>query len=491
VTSTSRSSVDRPPSPIDRPPAADVRLDPPADRWPALARSAPCGEVLGRSLRDWRRLTRAELGLDTDRPLVGSGHQPVLWHPGLLAKAIAQAALAEAIGGGTFRLTVGHDELDPLAIDLPVRAADGGLGVRTVRLGAVHRDVVVDEQTPARPPDGWSLLRAAAADVLDPVRVALEDARQRLETAPGDRPRSLGEQVRLANARLVEPWVDLGPPAVERRAGDLLETTFARRLLEAMAEDPWACAEAYGAAVRAVPEAGIAPLHVRDDWVEVPLWRLRPDGSRMRAWDADVQRWLDDGPGDSVKAPALRPRALLLTALARLVAADVFVHGIGGGVYDRAMEGWIDRWLGVRPAPAVVATADLRLPLGMPAEPPPPEAIEAALHAARHARHDPWLATGDGPSERKSALLGALEAAPGGSIERRAAFVAMHAAIERARERDPVARDRVDRAEAERDRLLVRARSAPVAARRDWIVPLHEPAAIDAMARRIRAEFGR
>ena len=86
---------------------------------------------------------------------------------------------------------------------------------------------------------------------------------------------------------------------------------------------------------------------MRDDYVEVPLWRIRDDGRRMRAYDSDVERWLDDPPG----APRLMPRALMLTALVRLAMCDLFVHGTGGAAYDTVMEAWISSWLGVTPAP--------------------------------------------------------------------------------------------------------------------------------------------
>ena len=41
----------------------------------------------------------------------------------------------------------------------------------------------------------------------------------------------------------------------------------------------------------------------------------------------------------------LMPRALLLTLLLRSFACDLFVHGLGGEIYDPAMEAWVAPWV--------------------------------------------------------------------------------------------------------------------------------------------------
>ena len=57
------------------------------------------------------------------------------------------------------------------------------------------------------------------------------------------------------------------------------------------------------------------------------------------------------------------PKALLLTALARIGIADLFVHGLGGATYDVVMEEWVRTWLGIELENAVAVSADLRLDL--------------------------------------------------------------------------------------------------------------------------------
>ena len=59
----------------------------------------------------------------------------------------------------------------------------------------------------------------------------------------------------------------------------------------------------------------------------------------------------------------IRSRALITTMFARMFCGDLFVHGIGGGNYDRLTDAIIDRFFGL-PAPEyMVVSGTLRLPL--------------------------------------------------------------------------------------------------------------------------------
>jgi hypothetical protein len=51
------------------------------------------------------------------------------------------------------------------------------------------------------------------------------------------------------------------------------------------------------------------------------------------------------------------PRGALITAFMRLLAADLFVHGIGGGRYDRFTDELIRLWWNIEPSAWTVATA--------------------------------------------------------------------------------------------------------------------------------------
>jgi hypothetical protein len=89
--------------------------------------------------------------------------------------------------------------------------------------------------------------------------------------------------------------------------------------------------------------------------VDVKAGRLLADGDAVAALPAD--------PNDpTFAAAAIRPRALTLTAYARLALADLFVHGIGGGRYDRATDAIVRVFFGIEPPAYATVTATLFLP---------------------------------------------------------------------------------------------------------------------------------
>ncbi|MBI2914846.1 MAG: hypothetical protein HYY08_02860 [Firmicutes bacterium] len=57
----------------------------------------------------------------------------------------------------------------------------------------------------------------------------------------------------------------------------------------------------------------------------------------------------------------VRPRALTLTMFARLFCGELFVHGVGGGKYDRVTDAIIARFFGIHPPGYVVASLGLHL----------------------------------------------------------------------------------------------------------------------------------
>jgi hypothetical protein len=91
-------------------------------------------------------------------------------------------------------------------------------------------------------------------------------------------------------------------------------------------------------------------------------WSLRVSGEdwpSLSAGEAMVEAWCTlEAQGFKI-----RSRALTTTMFARLFLADVFIHGIGGGLYDELTDRLIELFFKV-PAPAfLVMSATLLLPL--------------------------------------------------------------------------------------------------------------------------------
>ena len=458
-------------------PGPEVHLDwaDPADAGGAVD---PSGEdmVRGRPAAAWRALGRNALGLAGDGLLVMTGHQAGPWHPGILAKYAALRWFGQR-GAATADVLVEHEVADPLVVAVPLRGVGGGLHAGRMVFGVCPDGRPMMSVPPIRPRmpavDG---LAVPAAERLAVWSRALEAA---VERAP-----HLAAQVRGALADVLPAAV--APPASWWGSTVMLATPLGRELVAAMVEDPRRCADAYARAVRAVPEAGIPPLHVRDDFVELPLWRITPDGRRRRADDTHAAAWLAGGSG----APVLAPRAVLLTAIIRLGMADLFIHGRGGAVYDRMMRRWLGGWLGVRPTPAIMATADLRLPLGVGrATAAAAGRWPAVATLAHRVWHDPEAldeleeAIVERPGPVKRDLLAAIERAPRGSAEHRRLWRAMHRQLEVLRGVHVGRVEAAERRTAEARRAFA---ARAVAGRRDWFALLHEPAALEAMAEAVR-----
>lgn len=440
-----------------QPTATEITIAPEPANW----KPGADGRLLGAPRTDWRKRTRAQLDLP-DGPLVMTGHQPAFWHPGILAKHLAADRFALHRDIAVAQLLPDQDIGAFGRLEIPVRRADGALAVRGITLLDTRHRTPIGLQ-PARPtasvnpPDDAALPSVAAGAT----RLAQLVAAHR--TAP-----SAAEQLARALDEAMAPWVRKMPIVTAR---GLMETDLARALLERMIADPQACAAAYSAAARAAPTAGVPPLTVRDDYVELPLWRIR-DGERIRAYDGDVERWL---AGDATMP--LLPRALFLTAVIRLGVADLFVHGTGGEAYDRVMETWIGDWLGVTLAPVAVVSATARLPLAVETEGPDESASRRRL---RRLWHDP--AADGAMSAAKRAWLERIERAPRESRARREAFFAMHAQL--AAERMQRA-DAISVAQHDVEAAMRRVGDARIAARRDWAFALYPRETIDDVAGRI------
>ena len=445
----------------------EVTLNPEPAGWiPTVRRDRPD------PLASIRQRTRTGLGLDPDRPVLATGHQAAIWHPGILAKDLAIAAASESSGDDVqpIHFIADHDADEGGLIHLP-----SGAGPTLKRLewrvlpaarGLGSRDRAAAPTSP--PPDGDFTPTVRAG--IDAIRDALEDRRDAA---------SLAMQIGGATAALATP---LTGPIPRHSMSSLLESPIGKWVLDRLSADPAAAARSHDAAIETDrrrrstdrsgrPPRGVARLLDRGSRLELPLWRATPEGR--------VPVFADE----KLDPRELRPRAMLATALSRLAACDGFVHGLGGAVYDEAMEIWIEDWLGTEIArslaPTFVATATCRLPLVAPSF--DRDADPTLLHRLRN---DPDL--GREGSPRRDRFLSEIEAAPRRSSARRQAYLKLRAAVHAARE------DQAQRLGALESRIHgeATARSAAMIAEdRTWAFPLHHADEMKSLETAIRSSF--
>jgi len=329
-------------------------------------------------------------------PVIATGHQAALWHPGILAKDIAMAIVARRVGGSMVHLVVDSDVHETMRVDVPVVKGDR-LSAVTVQLAPVDVNVPTGMQPAVDVGEAIASLEAvrgeAAVDV-GPLIDALRAAPQA---------KTLAEQAAGLTTAMMRPYV--GEVTLRNASGLLCD---ADELIEAMLQDARGCVMKYNRAAAAHPQAGIAPLMVEHDRVELPLWQLAWSRPRTRVFAdlADSKPLLTDVRGEVIEDRlSLAPRALLLTAVMRSRYCDLFIHGRGGYVYDRITEAWWKDWRGEALAPMTLASADMYLDFDVPVS--DTAQLARARWWAHHLPHnvDRHVAVDDVLARRKRDLL--------------------------------------------------------------------------------------
>jgi hypothetical protein len=392
----------RPPSALQSlstpPNHGDTLIHPAPAELPRLARqnrkalrAADC-PLLDASLAEYRgQVRRGLLGTDDTLAIV-TGHQPEFIHPGVWAKHVVACRLAEAVNGRAINLVVDHDESRRPALSIPVQ-----------RDGRWHRQPVPTTVAPGAWP--FDQLPAPTAEECQQIANA---ARQHLgpHLAGSMLPIYLEAWSRTGGAdaptgRESADWAAAhlrGREAVEQRLGINIEDIRSRDLdtsgfVVALLQDAQRFATHYNEALAAYRRAQRIrqPLRPMPDLVreghrcETPFWAYRPRGPRERLLAerrggilhlSTPEHVVGTLPADrpithAEAAPLLaaldswqiRPRALTFTLWARLCLADLFIHGIGGALYDRITDRIISSYFDLTPPAFACVSATLHLGL--------------------------------------------------------------------------------------------------------------------------------
>jgi hypothetical protein len=460
---------------------AEITVRPEAGAWGALlGKRAP--------LDARARRFREQMGLPVDRPVILSGHQAQVWHPGILAKLMAARAAGDAHGSAVAWLIVDQDDHEPWDVRYPVRRADGGLEARVWRMDgngtsrAAVEHVPTSNREPARGVRA-PVLASGETFAAAGVGTGLERIASAMRAREGEK--SAGRQVATATMDLLK---GICAADVVVCATGMARTDVFAEVVERLKREPERANAAYNAAVRAHPGAGIAELAPG----EIPLWHVpaKIGAARRRVTAAML---------GSVPIRELAPRALLMTGLLRWVGCDVVVHGLGGagadgaGGYDAITTEWLLAWLGVELAPTAMVTATVRLRIETPRGVITPEQIARARWVAHSARHRPSL-LGDAAAEAARgeavATLRRLRWKRDAASKRikLETYRGLHRALEGVRSRR--ASD-LQRLEAEAASAAARREEAEIIADRTWAWPLYEAAQIAGLKGAIEAELGR
>lgn len=403
-----------------------------------------------------------------------TGHQATFWHAGILAKYIAADALAATSNGTTVHVTVNHDISHPF----PVRFADENLRRRQVNLypAVPHTSVPLLLPDCFVPTLNISELETAGGklETGSSFPQSVSDGIGALTTALRMHSQAVNAPTQIAGALLTLMSPYIAASAEHYFTSQLCQLpsfiTFAQRMLS----DAAACFEAYNAGVEAFPMARITPLRRRGGAYELPLWHLDPTSRTRTAVFSD----------DKVNITMLAPRALSLSAFCRLYLCDLFIHGLGGGNYDRVTDLWIGRWCPeLTIAPGMVVSASCYVEFARSKDLPDPTTLARAQWISHHSAHDPELTQQSTLSPTKHNLIQAVQRAPRGP-QRLQAFKALHAWIAQSREHN---KTKLDGLAARAAELSVNTSAAAIAFDRTYPFPLISHSALSKLRDEIRA----
>lgn len=393
----------------------------------------------------------------SEPPLLLTGHQAELFHPGVWFKNFMLDRLAAARQGVGIHLVIDTDGTPAPSIRVPTGSTStprveniaydkpgprSAVELRRVLDEAVFRSFgeraagaiapLVDEPIVRR---WWPTVVKAAARTSGNLGLAIAQARHTLEAAWGL------ETLELPMSRCC------GLPAFYQFAAWMLLHAAAVR-------------DAYNAALAAYRQAHglrnaaqpMPDLTADDDWLETPFWIYREDAPARRAvfarrvgdelqltnrGDWEVALSINDMPAGleqlAQRGLKLRTRALSTTLLARLLLGDLFLHGIGGAKYDEVTDDLARRLWGCPPPPYLTLSATLKLPIEHP------EVTEADLATLQsslrdiHWHPETWLPNDPSPAAlaaaKQKARWVATSKTPDNASERHQQIAASNATL--------------------------------------------------------------
>lgn len=421
-------------------------------------------------LPELRRAMRKSFGhVDDVVPLVATGHQTELYHPGVWVKNALIDAAAKKLDGAAMHVSVDTDEPKHLSLRWP-----GGSAPLSDRPAAANWSGLLDAPSSAhiqgvkqkieQVSHNWSF-QPVVGEFLDSLASRIREPGAMLAASLAhclhalDQGLSLNLQTALFSpAALAEPYL-----------------VFAYHILAHAAEfsnDYNASLEAYRVAnhIR-TPGRPMPNLNASDDECEVPFWLDDlSSGERYRAAVLRMgDRWVLCAPGETRREDLfsfdpgadgwrganeflawlmrnqlrLSPRALTLTMILRLLLADQFIHGIGGARYDQVTDALIARHFKLEPPRFAVTTATLYFP---DAAGRTRACVSCVVQEGHRLRH------GILGSEKRR-FVDAIAAAPRRSPQRSRLFSEMRAKLNAAAQHPEIVRWEQRRSEAETQEL--------------------------------------
>lgn len=368
--------------------------------------------IINKPLSHWRSHTKEALCGSSEKPLIVIGHQPGFMHPGVWAKHIVAMRLADAIGGKAINLVVDNDAPRSTTFAIPT-VSNNKLSIKQIRFAQIPAGYAY-EQIPAM------------------TKAQIDQFARSVQGAMGDRyndsqmPAYIkGLNRGFNNAGGAVDWVDqaiAARKAVEEKFDIHIDDhrvsqVWTSPLLIDMLIHAERFVDSYNRALKwyrneyrvRSQNRPIPDLACKDNRCELPLWAYHKQEPRRRCFvekrNSKLHLFADHEemgvlPVNGLEAEEylhlittqlngwrIRPRALTLTLWARLLLADLFIHGIGGAKYDRITDRLIEDYYQLQPPHMACVSATLWMDL--PTTETTNESITKLRHASRDLKYNP------------------------------------------------------------------------------------------------------
>lgn len=323
----------------------------------------------------------------TDGPVIMTGHQPALYHPGVWFKNFLVDRIATRAQGIAINVIIDNDVAPAPSISALAGTPEDPKPAR----------VAYDQPGPRV---AWEMTQVESMETLRSF------ARRTQETMEPFVAHPLVTQFWPHVIKEVEEGKPLG--LAFSAARNCLEDSCGLQVLDVplsqLCQTEWFCrimgfvfmnarhySEVYNQSVQEYRNVHrirssshpVPDLGADEHWVEVPFWIwTKENASRRGLWVSvsNSQLKLSDRAGWQIDLPCdqdlprhlqeltsrgiyIRPRALMTTTILRLVASDLFIHGIGGAKYDQVTDEINRRLFHFEPPAYVTATATALLPM--------------------------------------------------------------------------------------------------------------------------------
>jgi len=466
--------------------------------------------ALAQRFLDQHGLGRPSVDVDdftrTGRPLIVTGHQPELFHPGVWIKNFAAASIAGARGGVGLNLIVDNDIPKSTSIAVP-RHDENGIQLARVEFDRWGGDAPF-EDSPVLEEERFATFAGRVRRVLgDTCANPLVDDFWPRVLKRRDEARTHGMRFSLSRRELEASW---GVTNLEVPLSEVCQTDgfywFVSHLLAQLPRYSQVHNDAlheyratHGIKSKNHPVAALAR---EGDWLEAPFWiwraahpRRRALLVRQRAREMDLRiagenevlielplapereaccavERLRELPELAVR---LRTRALTTTVFSRFLLGDLFIHGIGGAKYDEFGDEISRRFFAIEP-PGFL-TVSMTLWLGLAADPATALDLASIERSLRDLRFNPDRHLSEPYSEEIRNLIRAKHYAIAGPTATRRQRKARRLAIRRSNNAlQPSVQDLADNLLSLRSVTRRRLKSNRVARNREFSFVLHSEA---------------